>query len=181
MTEENCKQTNIPVTDNTPLDCPTYILDKCLIVPQGNSFLATNDDDDLEEYHEKLVEKLIAQDQRIIVLENANPGTITYELSLSGTQLSISVNDSVVSTVNLQSLTSAGLTEAKEVFTSVGGESTFTVSNTINTTVPNQLIVEGITMLEGLGNDYTVSGNTITFTLAAPLQVGNIVQFFYKY
>ncbi len=179
MAEENCKEVNIPTTDNTPLDCPTFILDKCLIVPEGNTFLATNDNDDLEEYHEKLVEKLIVQDQRILVLEGSNPGTISYELTLTGTILNLDVNGSIVSSIDLLSLTTAGLTETKEVFTATTNQTSVTLSNTVNPTVPNQVIVEGIFLNQGIGNDYTISENTVTFL--EPMDAGDVIQVFYKY
>lgn len=181
MATDNCNQVNIPTTDNTPLDCQYFIQSKCVEVAEGNAFILSNDNDSLDEFNDKLIDKLISMNQRLVIVEGESVGTSTYSFELSGTTLTLNINDDPVATVNLTSLTSGGVSETKESIISTGGENTIVLSNNININYPVQLIVEGITMLEGVGNDYTVSGNTINLTLTAPLQAGNIVQVYYKY
>lgn len=181
MAIDNCKEVEIPETDNTPLDCDKFILDQCVEIPIGDPFLLTNDNDNLSEFHEKLIEKLVAMNQRLVIVEGETAGTTTYELSLTGTTLTLSVNGNSVATVDLASLASGGVAERKERFIAVGGETSLTLLDIVNTSYPVQVTIEGITMLEGIGDDYTISGNTINLALTAPLVAGNIIQVYYKY
>lgn len=87
MANENCKQVTTPVTDNTPLDCPVFVKDKCVILPTGSSFLLTDDDDSLEEYHIALEEKLILMNNTISTKEDSlgNPPADGYVLTSTAT------------------------------------------------------------------------------------------------
>ena len=83
MANDNCKPITTPVTDNTPLDCPVFVKDKCVTLPTGSSFLLTDDDDSLEEYHIALEEKLILMNNTISTKENSlgNPPADGYVLT----------------------------------------------------------------------------------------------------
>lgn len=83
MADINCKQITTPVTDNTPLDCPIFVQDKCVILPTGSSFLLTDDGDDLNEYHIALEEKLILMKNSISLKEPSlgNPAADGYILT----------------------------------------------------------------------------------------------------
>lgn len=176
---DNCKQVNIPLSDNTPLDCPSFHKDKCIIIPEGSQFLLTNDNDTLEDYHTKLEDKLVAQNQRILTLEVTNPQIVDFDLNLAGTTLSLSVNSEVKATIDLTSLTSAGLTEVKEIISGTAGQTTITLANTPSNSVPNQVIVDGIYQTEGVANDYTITGDQLVFQ--TPLNLNDSVQVLYKY
>jgi len=176
---ENCIETNIPVTDNTAIECPIFVQDTCVVVKDGQPFILSDANISLTDYNEKLIEKLVEFNQSITALENSNPGLINYTLTLDGTELNLLFSGNIVATVDLQSLTTGGLTEVKEVYIAIGGETTAALANTVNLTVPNQLIIEGITQLEGTSNDYNIIGNIVYF--ADPLQAGEIVQIIYKY
>ncbi|AGO47588.1 structural protein [Cellulophaga phage phi4:1] len=176
---DNCKQTNIPETDNTALECPIFLQDTCVIVKDGQPFILSDSNISLTEYNEKLIEKLVEFNQKITLLENSNPELMDFSFSIQETTLALLVSDNIVASIDLQSLITGGVTEAKEVFIAVGGETTLTLSNNALSTTVNQVSIEGIVQLEGSSNDYSLTNNIVYFS--DPLESGEIVQVIYKY
>jgi len=60
-----CKETFVPTTDNTPLDCEDYTNDVCINIQEGYPFIATRDNLSLKDFNDKLIQKLILMNSAI--------------------------------------------------------------------------------------------------------------------
>lgn len=75
--------------------------------------------------------------------------------------------------------TTAQLMDGKLVYTATGGETTINIPDLVNINANFMLVRNGQVELEGVGNEYTINNITNTINLLNPLNVGNIIQFYY--
>lgn len=122
--------------------------------------------------------KLLALAKGSLITGN---GTTNAALTV-GTDGQLLSADSTVAATGLRWVTFAGLTPTNFVFSEVptgtvnGSNAAFTIANT-PTAGTVQVYVNGVRQKVGTGNDYTITGTTITFEAGTAIPVtGDVIQ-----
>lgn len=62
---EDCKQVNIPKTDNTEIPCEEYIKETCVIIEEAVPFIGSGAGIALKELIERVIDKMKNQQRQI--------------------------------------------------------------------------------------------------------------------
>lgn len=154
---KNCGQVSVPSVDNSELACENPVLDTCVISTEDSSYLGTEEGDSLATVKEAIIEKLVEQ-QRLIILANTaiqqlqagtDLDTTVYSLSLIGTELNLLADSTIISTVDLASISGGtGVGAEYRLVSGLGNTLELTEDGTVVSTIDLTPYLEDNNLLE---------------------------------